>query len=75
MFTGLQLQYLCQVQALNDWTSDYFFIAVSEFYGTDFVPLIPPDEYRQLQEILSRASADDLWHLQRALDHLNLLSI
>ena len=75
MFTALQLQYLCQVQALEDWTSDYFPLAVTEFWNTDFVPSIPNEEYRKMQEILAQATADDIWNLQRSLDHLNLLSV
>jgi hypothetical protein len=75
MFTSAQLQYLCQIQGLEDWTSDYFPIAVAEFFNTDFVPAITHEEYRDMQKILSRATNDDLWNLQRALDHFNLLSV
>jgi hypothetical protein len=75
MFTALQLQYLCQVQGLEDWTSDYFPLAVTEFWNTDFVPAMANEEYREMQQILTRATLEDIWHLQRALDHLNLLSV
>jgi len=74
MFTSLQLQYLCAVQALEDWTPDYFPIAVGEFWNTDFTPSLEHIEYRKLQQVLARATNEDLWNLQRALDHLNLLS-
>jgi hypothetical protein len=75
MFTSTQFQYLCQVQSLEDWTPDYFPLAVAEFWKTDFVPQIPDDEYFQMKEILARATNDDIWNLQRAIDHLNLLSV
>jgi hypothetical protein len=75
MFTSAQLQYLSQVQALEDWSSNYFPLAVTEFFNTDFVPIITHEEYRDMQKILSRATNDDLWNLQRALDHFNLLSV
>jgi hypothetical protein len=75
MFTALQLQYLAEVQALDDWHCTYFPIAATKFWGTNSVPSIPHNEYREMQKILACATAEDLWHLQRALDHLNLLSI
>jgi len=75
MFTTLQLQYLSQIQGLEDWTSDYFPIAVAEFFNTDFVPAMANEEYREMQQILTRATLEDIWNLQRALDHLNLLSV
>lgn len=74
MFTASQLQYMAEVQAIDDWACTYFPLAVAEHWYSGNVKQIPDDEFAQLQEILARATAEDLWNLQRSLDYFNLLS-
>jgi hypothetical protein len=75
MFTASQLQYMAEVQAIDDWACSYFPLAVAEYWYSGCVQQIPDTEFAQLQEILARATAEDLWNLQRGLDYFNLLSV
>jgi len=74
MFTKNQLAYLSDVAAIDDWTVDYFRVAVEENFQTTHVELTE-QEFQELKQILKRASREDIWHLQQALNCLNLLSI
>lgn len=76
MFTKNQLNFLIRVQAADDWHCSCFVEVVKDYHSNPVhnVVTIPQTEYEGLMVILAKASLEDIFNLQMALNCLNLLS-
>lgn len=78
MFTQKQFEYMARCQWLDDWHVSYFTTIVRKCHESDVDKFttsmrLEQAEFDELMAILSRASQEDIFNLQCALNSLNLL--
>lgn len=69
MFTKSQLDFLLAAQYQDDWHVSYFLTVLKDRNSTE----IDSRERETLIEYVGALSPEQIWNLQMALNHLNLL--
>lgn len=68
MFTKQQLRFLISAQSGDDWHPSYFLTVLK-----DCKEKINEDERKAVLQYVESLNSEQIWNLQMALNHLNLL--